>query len=162
VRLAVVQPSLRREWELRRDGEVAATLRRHLFRRGATAELAGRPLMIKREGGLRSEYAVLDATTGEQLARFRPERTHHVLELRDRTVQWRRLGRREGHGFVGAGGEPLLRAKVSSGIARTNGEVEVADELPEEEALVAALLAAYLLIRRAEEASSAGATAAVS
>ena len=162
MRLAVVQPSIRREWELRRDGEAAATLRPHLFRRGAAAELSGRRLTIKREGGLRSEYAVRDATTGEQLARFRPERTHHVLELGERTVRWRRLGHREGHGFVGAHGEPLLRAKVSSRIAKTNGEVEVADELPEQEALVAALLAAYLLIRRAEDASSAGATAAVS
>jgi hypothetical protein len=160
MRLELVQPWLRREWELGRDGEVVGTLRINLFRRGAAAEVAGRPLTIKREGGIRSEYAVHDDATDERLARFRSERMHHVLELGDRTAEWKRLGWREGHGFVAPDGDLLLRGKVFSGIARTNGEIEVADELPEEDALVAALVASYLLIRRTEDQAAASATAA--
>jgi hypothetical protein len=97
------------------------------------------------------------------LARVPPEGRRRLLELGDRAAEWKRLGRREGHGLVRPDGEPFLRAKVASGIARTTGEVEVAREVPAEDALVVALLASYLLIRKTEEeaASTAGATAAV-
>lgn len=158
MKLDLVQPSLRRGWVLRRGDEVVATLRIPLFRRGAAADVAGRPLTIRREGGLRSEYAVRDAATDEQLARLRPRGLHHVLELGDRTAAWKRLGRGEGHGFVGPDGESLLRAKVSSGIVRTSGEVELADDVPEQEAPILALLASYLLIRKAEDQASAAAS----
>jgi hypothetical protein len=158
VKLALVQPSLRREWQLRRDDEVLATLQIPLFRRGAAAEVAGDRLTIERRGGLRPEYLVRDTTTGEQRALLR----HRRLELGARSAEWKRLSWRGGYGFVGPDGEPFLHAKVSSGIARTNGEVEVDDDVAEPDALVAALLASFLLIRRAEDAASAaGSSAAV-
>jgi hypothetical protein len=159
VKLDLIQPSLRREWQLRRRDNVAATLRIPLFRRGASAESAGRRLEIVRQGGIRSEYLVRDETTQERLARLRPEGRRRVLEFADRTAEWKRLGRKEGHGFVGPDGEPFLRAKVTSGLFHTNGEVEIDDDVPEQDALALALLASYLLIRKAEEDASA-ATAA--
>jgi hypothetical protein len=160
VELALVQPSLRREWWLRRGDEVVATLWIPLFRRRGAAEVVGRRLTFEREGGLRSAYLVRDALTGEQLARFRPDGRHRALELGDLRAEWKRLGRRRGYGFVGPDGEPLLRAKVASGIARTSGEVVVADDVPEQDALVAAVLASFLLIRKAEDAASAAASSA--
>jgi hypothetical protein len=96
--------------------------------------------------------------TGEQLARFRPEGRHRILELGDQPAEWKHLGMGKGYGFVGPDGKPLLRAKVVSGIARTNGEVEVADDVPEQDALVAAVLASFLLIRKAEDTASAAAS----
>ncbi|MGB2876092.1 MAG: hypothetical protein WBB76_11550 [Gaiellaceae bacterium] len=164
MKLALVQPSLRREWSLRRGDEIVATLWIPLFRRRAAAEVTGRRLTFEREGGLRSAYRISDAMTDEQLARFRPEGRHRFLELGDRRAEWKHLGRGQGYGFVGPDGEALLRAKVASGIARTNGEVEVADDLPEQDALVAAVLASFLLIRKAEEtaAASSGAVTASS
>ena len=158
MKLALVQPSLRREWWLRRGDEVVATLWIPLFRRRAAAEVAGRRLTFEREGGLRSTYLVRDELTGEQLARFRPEGRHRVLELGDQRAQWKHLGLGKGYGFVGPDGKPLLRAKVSSGIARTTGEVEVADDVSEQDALVAAVLASFLLIRKAEDTASAAAS----
>jgi hypothetical protein len=71
--------------------------------------------------------------------------------------EWTRLGSGKGHGFVDADGEPVVRAKVASGIARTNGEVEVTDDLPGRDALVAAVIASFLLIRKAEDEASAAA-----
>jgi hypothetical protein len=47
---------------------------------------------------------------------------------------------------------------VSSGLIRTSGQLEVA---PGHEVAVAALLAAYLLIRKAEEVASSAAGATV-
>jgi hypothetical protein len=158
VKLALVQPSLRREWQLRRGDDVAATLRIPLFRSGAGADVAGRRLAIVRQGQMRSEYLVLDETTREQLARLRPEGRRRVLELGGRTAEWKRLGRKEGYGFVGADGEPFLRAKVTSGILHTNGEVEVADDVSDQDALVLALLGSYLVIRKAEADASAAAS----
>jgi hypothetical protein len=158
VELALVQPSLRREWSLLRGDEVVATLWIPLFRRRAAAEIAGRRVTFEREGGVRTAYLVRDATTGEQLARFRPEGLHRVLELGDQRAEWKRLGPGKGFGFVGADGEQVLGAKVASGIARTQGEVEVDDNIPERDALVAAVLASFLLIRRAEDTASAAAS----
>jgi hypothetical protein len=163
MKLELVQPSLRREWQLRRGGDVMATLQIPLLRRGAFAELAGRRLKIARGGGLRAEYAVLDEGTQEQLARLRPDGRRRLLETSDRTAEWKQLSRKEGYGFVGPDGEPFVRAKVASGLVHTNGEVEVADDVPEQEAFLLALLASYLVIRKAEDDASAGAgsTAAV-
>ena len=157
MKLALVQPSLRREWQLVRGDEVLATLWIQLFRRGGAAEIEGHRLKIEREGGLRSAYVIRHEETGEQLARVVPQGRKRVLELGDRTVAWKHLGLGKGHGFVGSDGEPLLRAKVSSGIMRTNGEVEVADDLPERDALVAAVVASFLLIRKSEDDASAAA-----
>ena len=157
MKLALVQPSLRREWHLVRDDEIVAMLWIQLFRRSGAAEIGGRRLEIVRQGGLRSTHLVRDQATGEQLARLQSQGRKRVLELGDRTAEWKRLGRRLGYGFVGPDGELLLRAKVNSGIARTNSEIEIADELPEPDALVAAVLASFLLVRKAEEAASAAA-----
>jgi hypothetical protein len=160
VKLALIQPSLRREWQLRHGDEVVAMLRIPLFRRGASADIAGRRLAIERHRGFRSQYLVRDETTREQLARLRPQGRRRLLELGDRSMEWKRLGRRDGHGFVGPDDTPLLRARVATGIARTTGEVEVADDVSEEDALVLALVASFLLIRKAEEKASAAASAA--
>jgi hypothetical protein len=143
---------------LRRGDDVVATLWIPLFRRRAAAEVAGRRLTFEREGGLRSAYLVRDELNGEQLARFRPEGRHRILELGDKPAEWKHLGLGKGYGFVGPDGKPLLHAKVVSGIARTNGEVEVADDVPEQDALVAAVLASFLLIRKAEDTASAAAS----
>jgi hypothetical protein len=163
MKIELVQPSLRREWQLRRGGDVIATLQIPLLRRGASAELAGRRLKIVRGGGLRAEYAVLDEATQEQLARLRPDGRRRLLETSDRTAEWKRLSRKEGYGVVGPDGEPFVRAKVSSGLVHTNGGVEVADDVPEHQAFLLALLASYLVIRKAEDDASAaaGGTAAV-
>jgi len=163
MKLELVQPSLRREWQLRSGGDVMATLQIPLLRRGAFAEVAGRRLKIARGGGLRAEYTVLDEATQEQLARLRPDGRRRLLETSDRTAEWKRLSRKEGYGFVGPDGVHFLRAKVSSGLVHTSGEVEVADDVLEQEAFLLALLASYLVIRKAEDDASAaaGSTAAV-
>jgi hypothetical protein len=57
-------------------------------------------------------------------------------------------------------GEPLLTAKVKSGLLRSSGEMSVEETVSEPDALFMALLAAYLIIRR-NEAAAAGAAAAV-
>jgi hypothetical protein len=155
VKLALVQPTLRREWQLRRDEVVIATLRIPLFRSGARAEAAGRRLAIDKRGQVRPEYLIRDEATQEELSRLRPDRGRRVLELGDRPAEWKRLGRKEGYGFIGPDGERFVRAKVSSGLFHTNGEVELADDLPEQDALVLAVLASYLVLRKAEDDASA-------
>ena len=157
MKLELVQPALRREWELRRNGRVVARMGLPLFRRGASVELGTRHLEIARVGGLRSEHAVRDTVTREELVRQRGGK----VELDGRTAEWKRLGRKEGHGFVGPEGELLLRVRISSGFLRTNGEAEAGQGVPEQDALVLALLGSYLLIRKAEDAASAAAGASV-
>ncbi|MGB2876160.1 MAG: hypothetical protein WBB76_11895 [Gaiellaceae bacterium] len=56
MKLALVQPTLRREWHLLRGDDLVARLWLPLFRRGAAADIAGRELTIQREGGLRPAY----------------------------------------------------------------------------------------------------------
>jgi hypothetical protein len=101
------------------------------------------------------EHLVVDVQSGETVARVR----RNTLErpgLEDST--WKSLGLGKGRGFVGADGEPWLRAKVSSGFFSRTGQVEVA---PEQDVGLPALLAAYLLIRKAEEDESAAVTTVV-
>jgi len=105
---------------------------------------------------------VRDETTQEELVRLRPEGRRRVLERGDRSAEWKRLGRKEGHGFIGLDGKPFLHAKVASGLFHVNGETEVADDVPEQDALVLALLASYLLIRKAEEDTTASTAASTS
>jgi len=158
MRLELVQPSLHREWELRRDGQVAARMRLPLIRRGASVELGKAELEISRVGGLRSEHAVRDTVTGEELVHQRGGK----VQVGGRSAEWKRLGRKEGHGFVGPDGELLVRVKISSGLLHTNGEAEAGEAVAERDALVLALLGSYLLIRKAEdEASTAGGAASV-
>jgi hypothetical protein len=154
----LAQPGLRRMWQLSRGDEAVAVLRRALFRSGAQAEIGDRRLAIERRGHLRSECLVRDEATGELLARLHPEGRRRLVEIGGRVGEWKRLGRKEGHGFVDRIGTPFLRGKVKSGLVHTNGEIETAPDLPEDEAIVLALLAAYLLLRKAEEdAAAAGA-----
>jgi hypothetical protein len=144
-------------WDLRRRDEVVATLRIPVFRRGAEIEIGGRRLALERSGLIGSSVAVRDTVTGEERMRIGRESLHRVLELGGQRTEWRSLGWGSNYGFVGPDGEPLVRGKVSQGITRTNGEIEVADSVPEDEALLAAALTAYLLIRRADDNASAAA-----
>jgi hypothetical protein len=147
----LVQPTPRREWHLRRGDELVATLRLPVFRRGGRAELYGRRFAFRAEGVVRARHTIRDEATHEQLARVLPARGRQVVELGNRTGEWKRLARSAGHGVVGADGEPFFRGRVTSGLLRTNGELEVAPGLPDQEAGLLALLGAYLLIRKAEE-----------
>jgi hypothetical protein len=158
VKLRLLQPKLRRAWELRRGDEVVATLRIPLLRRGAGIEIGDQKLAIEPSGLVRTSVAVRDTATGDERMRVVRENLHRVLELGGQRTEWRSLGWGSTYGFVDAAGEPLVRAKVSQGLTRTNGEIEVADSLPADEALLAAALTAYLLIRRAEDNASAGAS----
>ena len=130
MKLELAQPGLRRSWELRRDGEVVATLRIPVFRRGAELEIGAERLAIK------------------------PQRE---LELDGRRAEWKSLGRKLGSGFVGPDGETLARGKLRTGLTRTTGELQAADDLPEHDALLAAAMTAYLLIRKADDTAGAAA-----
>lgn len=157
MKLRLVQPKLRRAWELRRGDEVVATLRIPLLRRGAQIEIGGQRLALQPSGLTGTSVAVRDTATGDERMRIGRESLRRVLELGGRRTEWRSLGWGSSYGFVDADGEPLVRGKVSQGITRTNGEIEVADDVPENEALLAAALTAYLLIRRADDNASAAA-----
>jgi hypothetical protein len=157
VKLRLVQPKLRRAWELRRGDELVATLRIPFLRRGAEIEVGGQRFALERSGLVRTSVAVRDTATGEERVRIGRENLRRVLELGGQRTEWRSLGWGSTYGFVGPDGEPLVRGKVSQGITRSNGEIEVADSLPENEALLAATLTAYLLIRKAEDNASAAA-----
>ncbi|HSS81641.1 MAG TPA: hypothetical protein VLK24_10635, partial [Gaiellaceae bacterium] len=134
-----------------------ATLRIPLLRRGAEVEIGGRKLTLEPSGLIGTSVAVRDTATGEERTRIAREKLHRVLELGGQRTEWRSLGWGSSYGFVGPDGEPLVRGKVSAGLTRTKGEIEVSDSLPEREALLAAALTAYLLIRRAEDNASAAA-----
>lgn len=108
---------------------------------------------------MRSGLVVRDTASQEPLARLRRVGRQRLLEIGDRTAEWKRLGRKEGHAFVDPEGEHLLRARISNGFLHTNGEVEAVAELPGQDAVVLALLASYLLIRKAEDEASAAAVA---
>jgi hypothetical protein len=149
VKLLLLQPSRRREWELRNGDELVAELSLPAMRIGGSGRAGDRALAISTHGLFKREHIVADAATGEVLARVRG----HAVELRGlESAEWKSLGRRSGHGLVGPEGEPWLRAKVSSGAFRTTGQVEIAAG---HDPALPALIAAYLLIRRAEEAAAA-------
>src|SRR6476646_1918189 len=155
MKLRLVQPTLRRVWELRSGDEVVATLQIPLFRRGAEIEIGDQKLAIEPSGLVRTSVAVRDTATGDERMRVVRENLRRVLELGGQRTEWRSLGWGSTYGFVDADGETLVRGKVSQGLMRTNGEIEVPDSLPEDEALLAAALTAYLLIRKAEDNASA-------
>ena len=124
--------------------------------------VGSRSLRIQRRGRLRGDYVVRDETIGEDVARLHRDGRWRLLELDGRAMEWKRLGSKEGFGFIDADGEPLLRAKLRSGLARTSCEVRIDARLAEREALVAALIACYLRIRKNdEEAASVAARIAV-
>jgi hypothetical protein len=151
---ALVQPTARRrEWELRRADELLAVLRIPMFRSGAQAEIGDRRLRIQRLGGLRGRYAVIDESTGGEVAGLRREGGQHVLEIDG--LGWRSKRLRGRFGFVDDADQPLVAAKVRSGLTRSSGELSVDPGADERQAVLAALLACYLLIRRNEQAAAA-------
>jgi hypothetical protein len=159
----LVQPSARRrEYELRDATGVVARLRVPVFRSGGEVEVGGRRLQIQRRGRLRSSYGVVDEASGGEIARVVREGRRRLLELDGRTYRWQRLG--GSFGFVGDDDQPLLTARVRSGLTRSSGEVAIGPGIDERHVVVPALLACYLLIRRNDEAAgaAAGAVAATS
>jgi hypothetical protein len=163
ITLALVQPSARRrEWQLDNGGEVLARLWIPPLRPGARAEVAGELLRMRRSGGLHGDYVVRDESTGEEVARLRREGRRRLLDQGGPVAEWKRIGRKDGYGFVRPDGTPFVRARLRSGLVRHSGEVEIAASANEREALVASVLASYLLIRKREAGSAAaGATAVV-
>ena len=150
----------RRTWQLVEQGDVKAVLCIPLFRAGGRATAGDRHINIERRGHLRAAYAVREEATGTELARLRRRGAHITLALGDRNAEWQRLSRTDGFGFVAADGTVLLQAKVRSGILRTAGEIKINTRLTSCDAIVAALLAAYLLIRKMESEQAATSAAA--
>jgi hypothetical protein len=147
----LVQPSAwRREWELVRDGQVSGVLAMPMFRSGGSARAGAGSWRIENSGLLRRQVSVMDEASGAELARIRGREG----AIGARSVHWKRLGRREGWGFVEPNGEVLAAVKLRSGLARTNGAIGVAGDLSELDAVLTALLAAYLRIRQNEEDAS--------
>ena len=105
MKLRLVQPKLRRAWELRRGDEVVATLRIPLFRRGAEIEIGDSDARIEPSGLVRTSVAVRDTATGEERMRIGRENLRRVLELGGRRTEWRSLGWGSTYGFVDADGE---------------------------------------------------------
>jgi hypothetical protein len=149
VKLLLLQPTRRREWEIRQGDELVAQLSLPVMRSGGRGSAGGRELEIRTHGVLRREHIVVDATTGEELARVHG----HTVELRGlETADWKSLGRGQGYGLVGPDGEPWLRAMAKSSTFRTTGQVETAAG---HDPALPSLIAAYLLIRKADEAAAA-------
>jgi uncharacterized Zn-binding protein involved in type VI secretion len=147
--LTLVQPRVwSREWELRRGDEVRARLRLSTFLPSAEAEADRRPLSIEYRRWWRSELLVRDGHTDEEVAQLR----RNELRLGGKTLTWKRLGRKGGAGFVDGSGEPLVAVRIKRGVLRVSGEVTMAATLPEQDALVLALLAVYLILRRSAAA----------
>ena len=146
---SLVQPTARRrEWQLSKGDAQKALLRIPIFRAGAEGQTPDGELRIERRGRLHRGYAVFDSA-GREVARLEGR----VFRLDGMTAEWKRLGRGQGFGFVGADGQRLLSARVRTGLLRSSGEVTTSG-LTESQAIVAALLACYILIRRNEEAAS--------
>jgi hypothetical protein len=149
VKLLLVQPTRRRDWELRQGDELVAELRLPALRSGGSARAGDRELAIATHGLFKREHVVADAATGEEVARVRG----HTVDVRGlERADWKSLGRGQGYGLVGPDGEPWLRAKVKSGTFRTTGQVEIAAG---HDPALPSLIAAYLLIRKADEAAAA-------
>jgi hypothetical protein len=149
--LALVQPTRQREWELRRGEETVAELRLPAMKRGGHARAGDRELEIRVSGLFKLEHTVVDAASGEELARVRGRSVElHGTE----SAEWKSLGRGQGFGLVGPDGDVWLRARAMSGTFRTSGQVEVA---PGHDIAIPALLAAYLLIRKLEDTAAASA-----
>ena len=149
VKLLLVQPTRRREWELRQGDELIAELSLPALRSGGSARAGERELAIATHGLFKREHVLTDAATGEELARIHG----HTVELRGiERADWKSLGRGQGYGLVGPDGEPWLRATVKSGTFRTTGQVEIAAG---HDPALPSLIAAYLLIREADEAAAA-------
>ena len=115
-------------------------------------------LAIEPSGLIGTSLAVRDTATGEERTRVARESLHRVLELNGKRTEWRSLGWSGTYGFVDSDGNPLVSGKVSPGLTRTSGEIKVADDMAQDEALLAAVLTAYLLLRKADDNASAAAS----
>src|SRR5262249_19858855 len=105
VRLVVIQPSARkRAWHFDLGGEVLARLWIPSMRSGGRADVGDRRFRIVRQGRVRAEYVVRDESTREEVARLRREGRRLVLDQSGFVGEWKRLGRNEGFGFIGADG----------------------------------------------------------
>jgi hypothetical protein len=159
----LIQPSARRRaWELRQGGEVRALLEVPAVRPGGRARFADQQWQIKRRGALRPDHVVLDGDSGEQLACLRGGRRRRRLELGEIVAEWKRLPRGLGYGFSTPEGERLVGARLRAGLLRSWGEISVSARLPERDAVMLAVLASYLLIRRGEEHSASAVAVAAS
>ena len=150
----LVQPTLRRQWHLRRAGDVAAILHVPAFRRGATATVGAASWRI--EGT--ADCVVRDDRTGAELARLRTHRGRCMLEVGDHAAAWERRGNRAV--AVDRSGVALVHATLRPRLLRWSGTVRVRSTLPDRGATAAALLACYVLIRATEQAAAAAAAAA--
>ncbi len=148
-----MQPSLRREWELHRDGELAARMRLPLIRRGASVDLGARELKIGRVGGLRSETPSPARSWCASVA----ARSRWASDPPSGSAS----AARKATDSSGPEGELLVWVKISGGLLHTNGEAEAGEAVAEQDALVLALLGSYLLIRKAEDEASAAGAASV-
>src|SRR6187200_51081 len=93
--LALVQPTRRRQWELRRGEETVAELRLPAVRAGGSARVGDRELTIRVRGILWREHTLLDEATGEEIALVRGR----TVELRGvERAEWRSRGRGAGRG----------------------------------------------------------------
>ena len=90
-KLVLSQPTRRREWELRHGEETVAELTLPSVKRGGTARAEERELEIRVRGVIRREDILVDAATGEELARVRG----HKVEFRGaESAEWKSLGRK--------------------------------------------------------------------
>jgi hypothetical protein len=153
-KLALEQPTRKRKWQLRRGDEVVAELELPSVRRGGKGRVGVREVAFEVRGLFRVEHAVTELAGGAELARVRGGK----VELEGEALQWRSLGRGQGYGLQDRAGGTVLRGKVSRGLTRTTGQVEVEAG---RDAGLPALLAAYLLIRKAEEDEAAAVTTVV-
>jgi hypothetical protein len=154
-KLVLAQPTRRREWELRDGEKTVAELWLPMLKSGGRARAEERDLELRTHGILRREHVLADAATGEEVARVRGR----SVEIRGTaSTEWKSLGRGKGYGLIGPGGEAWLRAKATSGVVRTTGQIEVAAG---HDVAIPALLAAYLLIRHADDVAAAAAASSV-
>ena len=94
VKLLLVQPTRRREWELRQGDELMAELSLPALRSGGSARAGDRVLAVATHGLFKREHVFSDAATGEELARVRG----HTVELRGiESADWKSLGRGQGY-----------------------------------------------------------------
>ncbi len=156
----LVQPSAwRREWQLVSAGEVRARLRMPAIHGAPSLELAGRALLVERHERVRPDRVLRDPETGEVLATLHSEGRRLLLEQPAGAYEWKRLEQKGWYGFVDPAAGPVVRARIRSGL-RTTGSVEVERVLSGTDALVAALLACLLLIRKRDETTAVGAAVA--
>ena len=92
--LALVQPTRKREWQLRQGDHVVAELHLPALKRDGEARVGDRELELRVSGLLRPEHVLVDASTGEEVARVRRKQ----VVLASEQAEWKSLGRGRGLG----------------------------------------------------------------